>query len=126
MRLLLDTHIILWVLADHPALSKAARKYIDQSELVFASSVSLWEMHIKIALGKLNLNADDLPQRLADSGLEPLPVTWEHAHALGRLPLIHRDPFDRLLIAQAISEPLKFLTADMLLAEYSELIIVAK
>lgn len=123
MRLLLDTHIILWVLADHPALPKAARKYIDKAELVYASPVSVWEMHIKITLGKLDLNADDLPQRLADSGFEPLPVTWEHAHALGRLPLIHRDPFDRLLIAQTISEPLKFLTADKLLAEYSELVV---
>lgn len=124
MKLLLDTHIMLWVMADAPALSGAIRQKINRAQEVYVSPVSVWEVSIKAALGKLKIDQDRLMETLPAAGFLSLPVTWEHADAVRRLPAIHRDPFDRLLVAQALSEPLRLLTADKLLAEYSELVDV--
>lgn len=123
MRLLLDTHVLLWVMADDPALSPAARATIGRAEIVYASSVSIWEVSIKAGLGKLSIDQDRFVERLDAAGFAPLAISWEHAAAVRHLPDIHRDPFDRMLVAQAISEPLKLMTADKILARYSELII---
>ena len=124
MRLLLDTHIAIWLTRDAIELTAAARKLITEADEVFVSSASIWEAAIKVALGKLPL----LPQRFADqlrqAGIEPLPVTWAHGLALHNLPALHKDPFDRLLVAQAMSEPMHLLTHDAALAAYSDLIIV--
>jgi PIN domain nuclease of toxin-antitoxin system len=124
MRLLLDTHVLLWVMADDPALSATARATISRAELVYASAVSLWEVGIKAGLGKLKIDQDRLLEQLHAAGFEPLPVTWEHAAAMRHLPDLHRDPFDRMLVAQAMSEPLRLLTADKVLAGYSELVMM--
>ncbi|MBP1149441.1 type II toxin-antitoxin system VapC family toxin [Methylocaldum sp. 14B] len=124
MRLLLDTHVLLWVLADDAALSNTARAEIDRAEAVYASAASIWEISIKSALGKLKIDQRCLPDRLIEAGFLPLPVTWEHANAVRKLPNLHRDPFDRILIAQAITEPLRFMTADRALAGYSELVVL--
>lgn len=124
MRLLLDTHVLLWVLADDAALSNTARAEIDRAEAVYASAASIWEISIKSALGKLKIDQRCLPDRLIEAGFLPLPVTWEHANAVRKLPNLHRDPFDRILIAQAITEPLRFMTADRTLADYSELVVL--
>ena len=123
MRLLLDTHLLLWVMADAPALSSRARAEIAAAEMVYASAASLWEISIKAALGKLTVDQADLTDKLAQAGLHPLPVTSDHAAAVRRLPDIHRDPFDRMLVAQAVSEPLRLLTHDRILTQYSELVI---
>jgi PIN domain nuclease of toxin-antitoxin system len=124
VRLPLDTHVLLWVLADDAALSNTARAEIDRAEAVYASAASIWEISIKSALGKLKIDQRCLPDRLIEAGFLPLPVTWEHANAVRKLPNLHRDPFDRILIAQAITEPLRFMTADRALAGYSELVVL--
>jgi PIN domain nuclease of toxin-antitoxin system len=124
MRLLLDTHIYLRWLEDSPALPASARKMIETAETVFISSASLWESAIKSGIGKLDVNQEELVSGIRESGFVELPVRSEHTVALLRLDNHHKDPFDRMLLAQAISEPLHLLTADSILARYSELVIV--
>jgi PIN domain nuclease of toxin-antitoxin system len=124
MRLLLDTQIFLWFLADSPRLDAATRARIDEADEVFVSAASVWEAAIKAGLGKLDVSADDLVAGIAASGFVELPVRAAHGAALARLPPHHRDPFDRLLVAQALSEPLRLLTADALLAQYLDLVEV--
>ncbi|WP_342238550.1 type II toxin-antitoxin system VapC family toxin [Inquilinus sp. OTU3971] len=124
MRLLLDTNILLWVMDDDPMLSSTARRTIEQATAVFVSSVSIWEISIKAALGKLRLDMIRFMPRLAEAGFEQLTMSWDHARAVHDLPHHHRDPFDRMLIAQAVSEPLRLLTHDRTLARYSDLVTV--
>lgn len=124
MKILLDTHLYLWCINDDPQLSNKARSLILQANEVYVSSVSIWEACIKIKLGKLDANLDDLVSAITDSGFIELPLTVKHAAQTHQLTMIHRDPFDRILISQAICEPLKFLTADSLLKPYSELVEV--
>ncbi|MDQ0142888.1 type II toxin-antitoxin system VapC family toxin [Cupriavidus necator] len=122
MRLLLDTHIYLWAVADDRKLSKAARKMISEAEKVFVSSASIWEASIKAGLGKLDADVNELVSAIDTSGFTELPVRAAHAALVRNLPDIHRDPFDRLLIAQAMYEPLRLLTADGHLAAYTDLV----
>ena len=122
MRLLLDTHIYLWWVKNDRQLPKLARTLIMEADEIFISSVSIWEAAIKTKLGKLDVDIDDLIHAIADSGFRELSLTAKHAAEICQLPDLYRDPFDRILIAQAISEPLKFLTADSKLQEYSELV----
>jgi PIN domain nuclease of toxin-antitoxin system len=125
VRLLLDTHLLLWWLADDPALGAHARELISTPEhLIFFSAASIWEIWIKQSIGKLDL-PDDFADVLADQAMEPLAVTVDHAHALRQLPLIHRDPFDRMLIAQAQMENLPIVTADDQFLRYEVEIIWA-
>jgi PIN domain nuclease of toxin-antitoxin system len=124
VRLLLDTNILLWVMDDDRMLSPTARRAIEEASAVHVSSVSIWEISIKAALGKLRLDMARFMPRLAEAGFEPLAVTWEHARAVHDLPHHHRDPFDRMLIAQAIREPLRLLTHDGILARYSDLVTI--
>ena len=124
MKLLLDTHIALWLVRDAPELSAQARRLILAAEAVFASSVSMWEATIKVAIGKLPLEPARLESQLLAAGVQPLPLTWAHARALHGLPMHHRDPFDRMLIVQAMSEPLHLLTHDAALLPYSDLVIL--
>ncbi len=124
MRLLLDTHILLWVMLGAPQLPRLAQQQIDAADAVFVSSVSLWEASIKVALGKLKIDMDRLEDLLRQSAFTPLPVSWAHARALRQLPLLHADPFDRMLVAQASHEPLILLTHDAALAAYGPLVSV--
>lgn len=124
MRLLLDTHVFLWCVRDDRHLGKAARALIANATEVYVSSASIWEATIKQALGKLDADVDALVRAISGSGFSELPITARHAAAVSRLPDVHRDPFDRILIAQAICEPLRFLTADTALKKYSELVDV--
>lgn len=111
MRLLLDTHALLWWLADRE-LSKPARRAIgDPANDVFVSAVSAWEIAIKASLGKLKA-PDDLADCLDEGGFETLPLRVDHALAAGALPRHHDDPFDRALIAQASIESLTVVTRD--------------
>jgi PIN domain nuclease of toxin-antitoxin system len=122
MNLLLDTHVFIWAVDDDPKLSAAAWSMIEEADAVYVSSASIWEAAIKYQLGKLKVGPDRLIDAVAPSGFLELSISLRHAAAVAHLPLIHRDPFDRLLLAQAISEPLHFLTADDKLTQYSELV----
>ncbi|MCW6007452.1 type II toxin-antitoxin system VapC family toxin [Micromonospora sp. CPCC 205371] len=111
MRLLLDTHVVLWWLADDPALSDTLKSVLDSEPDVYLSPVMVWEIAIKQAAGKIKEPAD-LAERLRNSGFKELSVTSEHAVAAGQLPMIHRDPFDRMLVAQARCADLMLVTRD--------------
>jgi PIN domain nuclease of toxin-antitoxin system len=121
MRILLDTHFILWTLLEPARLTPQARAYIDDpgNEPVF-STASLWEIAIKKALGKPKFQADPriLRSAMLAAGYVELPVLGDHAVAIAGLPPIHKDPFDRLLIAQSSVEGILFLTADRIIARY--------
>jgi len=123
VRILLDTHVYLWWLQDHPNLSAAARTKIVAATDVYVSSASIWEAAIKVGIGKLEVDIDQLVAEIDNSGFRELPVSARHAAMVTRLPDIHRDPFDRILVAQALCEPLRLLTADSILSGYSELIV---
>jgi len=123
MRILLDTHIYLWAVIDDEKLTKEARKIITQASEVFISSASIWEISIKQALGKIEADISLLASTIKEIGFIELPINSNHAVVLNDLPNIHRDPFDRILIAQAIYEPMHFLTADETFKKYSELVI---
>lgn len=122
MRILLDTHIYLWCVNDDHHLSKSVRKRILEAAEVYVSAVSIWEIAIKVKLGKLVADVEELKNGIISSGFLELPLTASHATTLMKLSNFHRDPFDRILIAQSISEPLKFITADTLLKQYSDLV----
>lgn len=122
MQILLDTHIFLWCVNDDRQLTKKARSIIKNATSVYVSSVSIWEAAIKSKLGKLQVKIDELVSSIASSGFEELPITASHAANVYHLPDIHKDPFDRLLISQALSEPLKLITNDIILQQYSDLV----
>ena len=124
MRLLLDTHVFLWAVAGSRQLKPPARRLIESAEQVCVSAASIWEIAIKAQLGKIMADADELVAAIDASGFIELPVRAVHAAGVARLELRHRDPFDRILLAQAISEPLRLLTADATLAQYSDLVLL--
>jgi PIN domain nuclease of toxin-antitoxin system len=115
LKLLLDTHALLWWLLDDPELPASARRSIGRADEVRVSAASIWEVAIKQRLGKLPelaLAVSELPGLVRDCGFVPLPVDERHAAAVASLPLHHRDPFDHLLIAQAQIERLAIVTRD--------------
>ncbi len=118
MNVLLDTHPIIWWLENNPKLSSEYRDIIsDDSTLCFISSASIWKIEIKSSIGKLTIPPEYL-EELRSEGFEKLPVSWDHCRLLSTLPLIHRDPFDRLLIAQAKWEKLVLLSLDENIRKY--------
>ena len=121
MKLLLDTHLLLWAAGDPSRLSVVARALIEapDNELFF-SAASLWEIAIKRGLGRSDFQVDPrvLRRGLLDNGYSELPVSSEHAVTVESLPLIHKDPFDRILVAQATVEGITLLTSDSLVAQY--------
>lgn len=121
MKLLLDTHLLLWAAGDPRKLTAKARKLINdpQNELIF-SAASFWEIAIKAGLGRDDFEVDTrlLRRGLLDNGYAELPVTSAHAIAVEALPPIHKDPFDRMLVAQAFTEGILLLTSDPLVAKY--------
>ena len=122
MRLLLDTHVALWAVTDHPKLSNKARELIeDLDNEVIVSAASVWEIAIKHALGRgdMPVSAEAAVRAFVESGYTLLDVTAQHAAHVDRLPPLHQDPFDRILAAQALVEPLKLLTRDATLVRYS-------
>lgn len=122
MNILLDTHIYLWWLEDSTQLSKKARHFINEAKCTYISAASIWEIAIKIGTGKLQGDLNKIISSINKNNFIELPIRFSHISSLVELPDIHRDPFDRMLIAQAISEPLKLITADKTLAVYSDLI----
>lgn len=98
MSLLLDTHVVMWWLDDNPTLADDIKDRLDQEPSVYVSSATMWEVSIKQAIGKFG--PPDLPERIRDSSFRHLSITADHGIAAGRLPMHHRDPFDRILIAR--------------------------
>jgi len=121
MKLLLDTHLLLWAAGDPAKLSKSARTLLSDlnNDLIF-SAASLWEITIKRALGRPDFRVEPrlLRRGLLDNGYIELPITSEHALATDTLPALHKDPFDRILVAQAMVEGITLLTVDSLVAKY--------
>jgi PIN domain nuclease of toxin-antitoxin system len=117
MSLLLDTHVALWAIAGDATLSADFLDRLRRDPDIFLSPVSLWEITIKQTAGKL-AGPPDLAERVRDLGFRELPVTYGHAIAAGRLPPHHRDPFDRMLVAQAASEGLTLVSRDASIALY--------
>lgn len=118
MKLLLDTHVVIWGLSDATRLPGPVREAItDVSNTVMLSAVTVWEVSIKAGTGKLR-TASGWPRRLLDAGAVPLPVTLDHAEAVAGLPLHHRDPFDRMLVAQAMTEGAAIVSRDEALRAY--------
>jgi PIN domain nuclease of toxin-antitoxin system len=124
MRLLLDTHLFLWAMANDDRLPTKARELILEADEVNVSAASIWEIAIKARIGKLKADAGHLAETMEASGFVELPVTARHAARVAHLPDHHTDPFDRLLIAQATAEPLLLLTVDRQLAAYSDVVRV--
>lgn len=127
MRVLVDTHLLLWAVASSRRLPKEARSLIlDAANEVFCSAASVWEVVIKSALRRSDFRANPtvLVRALAQSGFPELPVTAAHAARVAGLPAIHRDPFDRLLVAQSLVEPMTLLTNDAALRGYGPLVQV--
>jgi PIN domain nuclease of toxin-antitoxin system len=123
VRLLLDTQIALW--ATIGTLPIEARQLINEADAVYVSAVSPWEISIKASHGRIKIEPADLLRGFRDANFLELPITWRHAVAARSLSLRdHRDPFDRMLIAQAITEPLRLVTTDRVLARYSDVVIV--
>ncbi len=127
MRLLLDTNILLWVLLRPARLDAATLAMIeDEQNTVLFSIASIWEIAIKSRLGRDDFNArpSDVHRFATEAEFEELPVLANAAIQVAELPLRHRDPFDRLLVAQAMVEPMRLLTADAVLAQYSDLVML--
>ena len=121
MRLLLDTHLVIWWQMNHPRLPSVVTKLVrKEAEAVFVSRASLWEMAIKVSLGRLKVDLAKFSAGLEKQGFQWLDIRNDHLLAVARLPAFddHRDPFDRLLVAQSLAEPLLLLTADAALTRY--------
>lgn len=122
MKLLLDTHTYIWFYNDKPELSPLAKRMIESEEnFAYLSIVSLWEMSIKVSLGKLELNKSlsQVYHDLIISGIEILPIAFDHILSSSTLPFHHRDPFDRLIVAQALTENMQLLSADTVFDAYT-------
>lgn len=124
MRVLIDTHLLLWALSAPTKLTANARQLIERSE-VYVSAASIWEISIKVSLGKLAASSSDVLAAIEPSGFTLLPISGEHAAHVADLPMHHKDPFDRLLVAQALSEPMRLLSNDEVLRAYGDFVVIA-
>lgn len=127
MNLLLDTHVALWAITDSPRLSEKARELIGSDKAtVWVSSASIWEIAIKHGLqrGDMPVSGEEALRFFRTAGYRLLPIEPEHAAAIEQLPAHHADPFDRLLIAQALHEPMRLLTHDRTVASYSDTVVL--
>ena len=119
MKLLLDSHALIWFLTTPEKLPAAARRAIESAENeAYASVASAWELSIKVSIGKLKLEVQDLEQALATSGIQLLGIDLQHTARIAGLPRHHRDPFDRMLVAQAMCESMTLVSGDRALAKY--------
>lgn len=126
MNLLLDTHVALWAITDSPRLSSKARELIESPKSsVWISAATIWEIAIKHSLGRgdMPVSSQDAMRYFRESGYSFLPVEPEHAAAVEELPVHHTDPFDRILVAQALVEPMRLITHDPMVVRYSDTII---
>ena len=124
MRLLVDTHVLLWWFDGHPMSDAAMTAIADPANEVFVSAATVWEISIKSEKGKLRIN-DGFMNMLNENAFLMLPITWGHSLSAGTLPMHHRDPFDRMLIAQAQDETLTLVTRDEAMLRYGVDVLVA-
>ena len=127
MNLLLDTHIALWCISDDPFLSSSARSLIlDPENTLFVSAASVWEISLKRSLdrGSLPISGEEALEYFKMSGFRLLAISPEHAARVETLPLHHRDPFDRIIVAQSLLEPLTLMTRDRRLSLYTDSLIL--
>lgn len=127
MNLLLDTHIALWAITDSEKLAQKARDLIESPKAtVWVSSATIWEIAIKHSMGRgdMPVSGKDALRYFSESGYRLLPIEAEHAVAVEELPAHHYDPFDRILVAQSLVEPMRLVTHDSLVARYSDTIIL--
>ena len=115
--LLLDTHVVIWWLTDDVTLSGEVKERLDDDPDVWVSATTIWEVAIKQSIGKI-VALDDLAEEITRSAFRQLPITFDHAVAAGGLPLLHRDPFDRMLVAQSAAEGLTLVTRDPKIHRY--------
>ncbi len=120
-RVLCDTHILLWALAAPDRLPRDARACLERAE-VFVSAASVWEISIKAAMGRIECDPAQVADAIEAVGFRHLPITASHAARVFTLPAIHRDPFDRMLVAQALCESMPLLTSDGALAAYGDVV----
>jgi PIN domain nuclease of toxin-antitoxin system len=122
VNVLLDTHVLIWWIENNRRLGKRAKSIIaDDRTSVWISAATVWEISVKAAAGRLDLRAsfpDELSAEMQQSGFRPLAITFEHAFAVRKLPLLHTDPFDRMLVAQAQCEGLTLVSADTIFPQY--------
>jgi PIN domain nuclease of toxin-antitoxin system len=123
VRILLDTHVLLWALSAPGKLSAHALQQIEAAE-VYVSAASIWEISIKVGLGKLEADPAEVLAGVESAGFSLLPILGEHAAKVVKLPALHKDPFDRMLVAQALVEPLILVTNDEVLGGYGEFVRV--
>ena len=125
MKFLLDTHLLLWAAGQPERLSKPARELIENPDnMLFFSAASIWEIAIKSSLGREDFKADSrlIRRGLIDNGYQEIAISSEHAAGVQALPLVHKDPFDRLLIAQSLVEGMPLVTVDPILSQYPGMI----
>ncbi len=126
MNLLLDTQIALWALTASPRLGHTAGKLIaNEHNMIFVSSASVWEIAIKHGLGRgdMPVSGERASELFTKAGYRELPVTWRHAHGVSALPAIHADPFDRVLVAQALAESMRLLSRDATVQRYGDIVL---
>lgn len=129
MRLLLDTQVLLWALVSPERIPAPVRERLESPENdVLFSAASIWEVAIKVRIGRMDLpiSLEDVTAAALQSGFQELPIRAAHVAATAQLPLYHRDPFDRILVAQALHEPARLLTADRKLARYADVVEVLR
>ena len=123
MRLLLDTNALLWALTNGPRIAPVRELLLDGESEVFVSAVSWWEIAIKTRIGKLNADLPELRAAVQESGFVELPLLGSHAEMLAAMPRHHNDPFDHMLVAQAMAEPMRLITGDAVLSQYTPLVL---
>ena len=123
MRLLLDTQILYWTFYDEARLPNKARELMSAATQIYVSPISIWELSIKTAIGKLKADTAQIVEKADASGFLELQVRYQHSIQVANLPLYHADPFDRMLVAQAIDERISLLTTDRQLSQYTDLVI---
>lgn len=123
MRLLLDTNALLWALVNSPRIDPVRDLLLADENEIFVSTVSWWEIAIKTRIGKLEANLPELRATAQESGFVELPLLGSHAEMLTTLPRHHNDPFDHMLVAQAMSEPMRLITGDSVLSQYTPLVL---
>jgi PIN domain nuclease of toxin-antitoxin system len=123
-RLLLDTKVVIWLSDNQPRIDQIKNLIFDMDNEIFISAVSWWEMAIKTRTGRLRVDVDKLRSLAEEYGFHELPLYGKAVEALLSVPKFHDDPFDHMLFAQAITEPMRFITGDALLADYSSLVML--
>ena len=124
IQFLLDTNIVLWLAEDNPRIDQIKPLLLSTESQVFVSAVCWWEIAIKMRIGKLAVDLEQIRFYAEEHSFDELPITGEYMKAYLELPTLHKDPFDHMLLAQAISSPMRLITGDSFLAEYSSLVMV--